>query len=556
MMKKKEKSKEDLIAEIINLHRRIATLEKARVDSITMEEILRRERDMAKKYLDIAGVMVLIIDSQKKITMINKKGCELLGYEEEEIKGKNWFDNFLPEKLKKNVTAVFEKLMAGEIEPVEYYENPVLTKDGGEKMIAWHNTVLKNEKGEIVAILTSGTDITDRKKVDEEMKELVVRDYHTGCYNHRYLEDAIDSEFSRSKRMGQPISAIMLDIDYFKSINNVYGHQFGDLILKQFAEQLMRMVRSYDIVTRYGGEEFVILSPGTSRIEAVGLAQRILDAVNLYNFGTKKTIVKIKLSMSVASYPDDIIVKSGDLIDLADKILDKAKSAGGNTVFSSLDLKETKPSGAGKMVDTDDIKRLKTRIDKLTKQSNESLAEAVFAFAKTIELKDHYTGSHMEETVGYAVKIAKMMGLDKNGMERVRKAAMLHDLGKIAIKESILNKKGKLTKKEYEIIKTHPKIAIDIIRPIRSLQDIILPILYHHEQWDGKGYPHGLKNEEIPLEARIVSIADVFHALTSNRPYRKAYSKKEAIEMIKKDSEIKFDPSVVKAFLRVMASMK
>jgi len=389
-------------------------------------------------------------------------------------------------------------------------------------------------------------------KSNEKLKQLVLRDSHTGLYNHRYLTEIIEVEFDRARRSGNALSVIMLDIDYFKSINDVYGHQFGDLVLKQFATQLKRMVRQYDIVVRFGGEEFVIVSPGTDKTTILQLAQRLLDAINLYNFGNEKHLVKLKLSLAIASYPEDRAIKGMDLIELTDQILNKVKEYGGNRVYSYSDIKKESAPLLVKNGHRTEVKLLKNKIEKLTKRANQSLIEAVLAFAKTIELKDHYTGEHVEKTVHFAREIAKVLNLTTDEVERIGQASIPHDLGKLGISEKILLKKAALTKNEFKEIRKHPQIGVDIIRPIQFLHGIIPFLLYHHERWDGKGYPHGLKGEEIPIGARIVAIADVYQSLTSHRPYRKAYSKKEAIEIIKKGAGSQFDPKVVDGFLRII----
>ena len=411
-------------------------------------------------------------------------------------------------------------------------------------------------------------DITERKKAEKELdllnkelmksnkklKRLALRDPQTGLYNHRYLQDAIEAEFYRAKRYVHPFSVMMLDVDYFKSINDVYGHIFGDLVLKQLARQLKRMVRQYDIVVRFGGEEFMIISPGIDRYQALKLAQRLLDTINLYNFGDKNHTVKLKLSIAVVSYPEDKIIKGMDLVEIADQILNKVKEYGGNNVYSSLDIKKKISSLSRKP--KIDISLLKDKMEKLTKRTNQSLIEAVFAFAKTIELKDQYTGEHVEKTMQYATEIAEALNLADDEIECIKQAAVLHDLGKIGISEKILVKKSRLTKEEFEEIKKHPQIGVDIIRPIKFLHNIIPLILYHHERWDGKGYPNGLKGEEIPIGARIVAIADVYQALTSNRPYRKAYSEEETLKIIKKGSGTQFDLAVVTKFVQVIQQRK
>ena len=389
-------------------------------------------------------------------------------------------------------------------------------------------------------------------KINMKLKQLALRDALTNLYNHRYFEEAIEAEFIRAKRHSLPLSLIMLDVDYFKSINDVYGHQFGDLVLKQFAQQLTQMVRKYDTVIRYGGEEFIIITPGAGREIVLVLAQRLLEIIKLYNFGNKKHSVKLKLSVAVACFPDDKIHKPSDFIKVAEYILNKVKETGGDRVYSWADIVK-KGSLPKADIDTGaDVQALQEKLGKLTKRANQSLAEAIFAFAKTIDIKDHYTGEHVEKTVHYAIEIAKAKNLPKDEIERIRQASILHDLGKIGISEKILYKKSKLTPKEYEQIKKHPQIGADILRPIHFFQAIIPLMLHHHERWDGKGYPYGLKGEEIPLGARIIALADTYEALTSNRRYRKACSKKQAIKIIRDVSGSQFDPDLVDILLRLL----
>jgi diguanylate cyclase (GGDEF)-like protein/PAS domain S-box-containing protein len=389
-------------------------------------------------------------------------------------------------------------------------------------------------------------------QMNMKLKQLALRDALTNLYNHRYFEEAIEAEFMRAKRHSLPLSVIMLDVDYFKSINDVYGHQFGDLILKQFADQLTQMVRKYDTVIRYGGEEFIIITPGAGKDIALVLAQRLMDLIKLYNFGNKKHKVKLKISVAVACFPDDKIHKASDFIKVSDYILDKVKETGGDKVYSYGDIVKGKSEPKSEVESGTDVVALKDKLGKLTKRANQSLAEAIFAFAKTIDIKDHYTGEHVEKTVYYSTEIAKAKKLAKDEVERIRQASILHDLGKIGISEKILYKKSKLTPKEYEHIKRHPQIGADILRPIHFFQSIIPLILHHHERWDGKGYPYGLKEEEIPLGARIIAVADTYEALTSDRRYRKACSQKQAIKTIENVSGTQLDPDLVKVFLKIL----
>jgi len=522
-------------------------------------------RDSESKYRAVfenTGNATIIVEEDTTISLANSEFAKLSGYSIKEIEGlKSWKEFVAKEDLER----MLEYHRLRRIDPnsaPKKYEFHFVDRSGNVKEVYLVIDIIAGTKKSVASML----DISELKRMEsehqqlnqelmksnEKLKQMVLMDLHTGLYNHRYLNEIIEREFYRAKRHAHPISVIMLDLDYFKSINDVYGYSFGDLVLRQFSRQLKQMVREYDIVARYGGEEFVIVSPATDNIQGLTLAQRIFDALNLYNFGNEKHTVKLEFSLAVASYPEDHVIKGIDLVELTARILNKAKESGGNRVYSSADLLKDKPDAMVVSRANTEVKFLKDKIEKLTKRTNQSLIESIFAFAKTIELKDQCTGEHVENTVRYATDLAKELGLPRSEIELVRQAAMLHDLGKIGISEEILRKRAKLTKREFDEIKKHPQIGVDIIRPIQFLHSIIPLMLYHHERWDGKGYPYGLKGEEIPMGARIVAIADVYQALTSDRPYRKAYNKSKAINIIKENAGSQFDPDIAGAFLKIL----
>ena len=281
-------------------------------------------------------------------------------------------------------------------------------------------------------------------------------------------------------------------------------------------------------------------------------AKRILDKLSLYSFGTEEQKIKIKVSIGAASYPEDNAHTGMALIDLADGIMIKAKEDGGNRVYSSLEANDRPSIIKDASRKTVNIKHLTSTIHKLSKRSNQGLVEAIFAFAKTIKFKDPYTGEHVEETVHYALMIARAMKLSSKEREIIKQAAILHDLGKIGISGRLLRKKGHLTEAEFDEIKKHSQIGADILRGVHGLNAIVPLILYHHEWWNGKGYPSGLKAEDIPLGSRIIAVADVYQSLISKRSYSRTYSEKDALALIKKASGIQFDPAIVKIFEKVI----
>jgi diguanylate cyclase (GGDEF)-like protein/PAS domain S-box-containing protein len=525
------------------------------------ERSLRENEERFRAIFEEAADSIVLIEVPSgAVVEFNDRACQSLGYTRDEFKRLKISDFEVIEasvEISRHIERIVKKR-------ADIFETKQRRKDGEIRDILISCRVISiNDRPFIQAIWK---DITERKKAEKKLrklnrelrlsnrklKQLSLRDPHTGLYNHRFLVEVIDSEFYRAKRYKQPLSVVMLDIDYFKSINDVYGHRFGDLVLKQFARLIKKVVRRYDIVIRYGGEEFIIISSGIDRFAALSLAGRLLDALNLYNFGNKEHLVKLKLSLAVASYPEDKVVKGMDLIELIDQILNKVKEEGGNRVYSSMDIKRKKSPALGRTANFTKVKLLREKIYRLTRRSNQSLIEAVFAFARTIKLRDRYTGEHVERIVHYSTEIARTLGLSRDEVELIRQASILHDLGKIGISDKILLKNSRLTKKEFEEIKKHPKIGVDIIRPIHFLHDIIPLILCHHERWDGKGYPQGLRQDEIPIGARIVAIADVYQSLISDRPYRKAFTEHRAREMIKAGSGTQFDPKITSVFLEIL----
>jgi len=395
-------------------------------------------------------------------------------------------------------------------------------------------------------------------RTNMKLREFSLKDPLTGLYNQRYFEEVMERELMRAKRQATSLSILMLDLDYFKSINELYGFRFGDLILVQLVKKIKTLVRKYDIVIRYSGEEFIIIAPGIDRSGATILAERIFENISACNFGNRREKIKIKFSIAVVSYPEDGVIKVDDMVELAEKLLLRAKEKGGNAIVSCLDIQKEakKPPILIKRSSLQEINKLKDQIERAVKKTNQSLMESIYAFAKTIEAKDQYTGEHVEKTVYYAVEIARRFSLPAQEIEFIRQAAILHDLGKVGISEKILIKKGKLSPSEFKQIKQHPRIAAEILRAVHFFHPVIPIILSHHERWDGRGYPYGLKGEEIPLGARILAIADVFQALISDRPYRKAYPFSEAVKIIKNGRASYFDPRVVDAFLELLNNQK
>lgn len=387
----------------------------------------------------------------------------------------------------------------------------------------------------------------------KQFQDLSLIDPHTGLYNYRYLKRRLEMELSRSKRHALPISLIMMDIDYFKSINDVYGHQYGDFILNSFGQFLLKFTRGSDVVVRYGGEEFVFLLLDTNKEGALFFGRRLLEKINEQIFDEDGHKINLKISMGLASFPEDQLTDTDDgLIDAADKALSRAKEEGGNRIYTAQEVYQKEINKELNKGGPESVERLKNKLSKMSQRISNTLIESIYAFSKTIEARDSSTGDHSKKLIVLVTRMGKCLGLSSKEIEDLEHAAVLHDLGKIGISDRILHKKNKLSDTEYKKIQKHSQIGAEIIRPVHSLSGVIPIILYHHERYDGQGYCAGLKGDQIPMGARIVAVADVYQALVSNRPYRKAYSKQEALKIIRQGNGSQFDPKVVSAFMKII----
>ena len=350
----------------------------------------------------------------------------------------------------------------------------------------------------------------------------------TGLFNRRHFDESFKQEIDRHSRYSGALSLVLLDLDYFKAYNDSEGHLAGDKALAQVGLLIEESVRSADRAFRYGGDEFAILLPQSQAADALVVAERVRGRI-ANEMGSKKT--GITASLGLASWPNDGVAPD-ELVNAADRALYYAKRTGGNRtcVVSRMlpSFTEIAMSGPG---------------------SEKEALSTIYALAATIEARDPYTYGHSRKVSYYAVTIAEALGLPSEQVAIVSTAALLHDIGKIGIADEVLNKAGELDEQEWGLVKSHPRLSATIIGHVPSLTPCLPAILHHQERWDGTGYPSGLKGAAIPLEARILAVADAFDAMTSPRPYRGPLSYKEALEELKRCSGSQFDPKLVEIFL-------
>ena len=591
------------------------------------EEELNFERNMAKKYLDTADVILLVLDRDEKVSLINIEGCKVLEFKQEDILGKNWFDNFISKSIVKEAKQVFNKLITDGIKDTEYNENLVTTAKGEERLINWHSAILYDNAGNITGILCSGTDITERKMAEDLIREseekyrllytsmnqglalheiitdadgkpvdyvfldindsytrllgvtremcigkritevmpkvekywidifgkvalsgepsyyenylettgryystytyspkkrqfavlvsditeqkknqekLMHMSYHdhlTGLYNRRFFEEELNR---LDTKRNLPLTIIMGDINGLKIINDSFGHAVGDDYLKKTSEIIKKVCRADDIAARLGGDEFVVILPNANTSEAIKIIDHIKDMISETNIGA------IELSVSFG---------------LATKESEKQS------------VLETVISAENYMYSHKTYERASMR------------SNTIDLIMNTLFEKSGRESRHSNRVSAICEAIASNMNFIKDDVNQIRIAGMVHDIGKIGIKEEILNKSGSLDNDEWAEIKRHPEAGWRILSATIEFSEVSEFVLRHHERWNGSGYPNGLKGEEIPIEARIIAVADAYDAMTSERTYKNAYSKDEAINELKRCSGTQFDPEIVEAFV-------
>ncbi len=366
----------------------------------------------------------------------------------------------------------------------------------------------------------------------DRLAEAARTDPLTGLLNRRGFEEAFEMELGRARRHQRPLSLLMGDLDDFKEVNDRLGHRAGDDMLEIVSEVLKGAKRKTDIVGRLGGEEFALLVTDSNEAKGYSVAERLRSSVQ---DACKGEPVPITISIGIASYPTH-----GDtaesLYQAADRALYGAKALGRDrSVVYGPEIAGTGPSSARQASEGD--ARLAT----------------VLALVETLDIRDSGTARHSQTVGAYAEMTARAIGLPATVIERVRIAGVLHDVGKIGISDRVLCKPAPLTAEEWREMKRHPEIGARILENA-NLDDIREWVLCHQERVDGSGYPRGLEITDIPLEARIVAVADAYEAMTSDRGYRAALGHDAARLELTSCAGSQFDKHVVDVFLRAMES--
>lgn len=452
---------------------------------------------------ETAADLILIVDSLGNIKRCNNRIQSMLGYLGDEIEGESIDKLALPEdadgihRLLDNTYRVGSK----------YNEEYRFVNSAQDVIhVEINSAVLQGKDGHNVLMLVR--DITERKRTQEELKYLTLHDPMTGLYNRRYFEEELRRMDIR--RHG-PITIISCDVDGLKLVNDTLGHQKGDELIKAAALVIKRPFRSCDVVARIGGDEFSVILPFTNEEIGRKAEKRILDS--LEDFNKENPEIPLSLSVGVATSTSETTLEK--LFHESDNAMYRHKASRGFRSQSTM------------------VKILMLALGE----------------------KDFVSGGHVERVRDLAIRFGEALALSPADLDQLGILAQVHDIGKIGVSGAVLSKQGELTEEERLAVEKHAELGYRIAVTTPELARVADALVQHHEWWNGQGYPHGLKGEQILLHARIFAIVDAYDAMISYRPYREPLSSEEAIQELSNGAGTQFDPHLVVAFENMLASL-
>lgn len=484
------------------------------------------ERRLAEQKLQTANQQLLdtinflpdatfVVDQKGKVIAWNKAIEEMTGVRREDILGKGDYAYAVPFYGKARPILI-DMIVAGDLESEQRYEylarkeNTIYGEScvpflfGKKDAYLWGKaSPLFDREGTLIGAIESIRDITERKQTEEQLKYLSLHDSHTGLYNRTFFEDGMrraeDGRFD-------PVSIIVCDLDGLKFVNDTLGHNTGDTVLAASAKVISSAFRESDIVARIGGDEFAILLSQSDERITEKACDRIRQTIDRYNAAGPEIPLSISIGFAVKS---DTSESMSNLFKEADDSMYRDKLHRGHSARSAI----------------------------------------VQTLLKALEARDLITEGHAVRLQDYVTVLAEAVGMPGRDIAELCLLAKFHDIGKVGVPDKILFKPGPLNLDEIAEMRRHSEIGFRIAKSAPDLAPVADWILKHHEWWNGKGYPLGLKGEEIPLECRILAIADAYDAMTSDRPYRKAMTHDSAVGELKRFAGVQFDPDLVFHFL-------
>jgi len=460
------------------------------------KKVVESERRFRRMY-ENTSMLIFSCDPKGVIIEVNRAMADFLGCDKFFFNGKN-MSNYLESKAKKELE---DLLSMKEKNETHLHEWNYIDKKNDMKLLKLNSAREYNSFGNLVEIQFYAEDITEKKIKDSKIKYLSEHDGLTKLYNRRVFDVELKKAYEEKKF---PLAVVIGDINGLKLVNDAFGHEMGDRYLVHVADLIKKNIRTSDIPVRLGGDEFAIILPNADE----EIANRFINRLRKAFSENKFDYIKPSVAMSYAIKNDDDLSMS-ELYRIADEKMYKNKLNNGKSVRSSI----------------------------------------IASLLTTLDEKTYETKLHGDRIKILAIEMAKILGFNRNMCDELELAALMHDIGKIAIPVETLAKKGKLNNFEWDEIKRHPETGYHILLASPNLASIGEIVLCHHERWDGKGYPRGLKEDKIPFLSRIISICDAFDVMTHDRPYKKAISFQNAIEEMKNCFGTQFDPNLEKVFL-------
>ena len=515
--------------------------------SLNVREILQELAEVIQKAIMVKGVYISIADQQKDFEVVHSSNP--LGMRKVAIRRDNPLVSWLESHNECILIKDFKRTM--EYKSLWENEKSLLASMGIECVVPLRDDngilgmILLSEKEKksnytykdisfLDSVNSMGSIAVKNSKLFEKVYLEARTDELTGLLNRKYFYEVLQQEYERNKNGS--LALIIMNLDDFKLYNQLYGNKKGDIALQNIAKIISASVGSNGHVARYSGKEFAVILPSYDVFMAKNLAETIRKQImNMNKRDTDYALKMLTVSGGICSIPYSASnVKQ--LIEHADMAIYTVKHNGKNAImiYSGSDYKL--------------VKKGKEKPERRESIYSE-YASTIYALTAAIDTKDHYTFNHSRNVAYYATELAYAFGMNEDCVEIVREAALLHDVGKIGIPEQILNKPGRLSEEEYEIVKGHVENSIGIIRHLPSLDYVIPAVIGHHERYDGNGYPRRIAGEDIPVAARILSISDAFDAMISKRPYKEPLSVSTALLILEEQSGLQFDPKLASLFI-------
>ena len=379
-------------------------------------------------------------------------------------------------------------------------------------------------------------------------------DQLTNLANRRHFEHVLNAFYNQARRYNRPLSLIVIDVDFFKAVNDTAGHAAGDQVLKSVAGAIEQACRRADLPARFGGDEFAVLLPETGASEAQAVAERIAATVAELKIDVRNASVTVGISAGLTDLNSGEISSPEAMLALADRALYAAKERGRGRIIQAHDL-----TGSSLDCSAETTKKVDAMCRKLAgldNQFKDLFVRTIEEIVHILEHRDPHMADHARKVQHFALLIGKEMELPARVLKRLEVSAMLHDIGMIAMPDTILQNPGRLTDEQFQLVRRHPLLSVRIMEQMDFLEQEIPAVRYHHERFDGNGYPEGIAGAAIPLTARILAVADTFDAMTSGRLFHPAYTPQQGIEELRAQAGKQFDPAVVDAFIAVAEEMK